>query len=147
MERRRSRPARAGIGRVDIKLRSWPISDIFLGRRSAIRRPMISTVARPVLKLDDHTLLERLLSEIRAFPARPGEEDATTVRRWLLTTETGRALNDYIAEEAGTLAAAADRLNLSGDPELREISGEVGRAANRLSALAGVPATLLDDRS
>jgi hypothetical protein len=108
---------------------------------------MISTVARPVLTLDDHTLLERLLSEIRAFPAPRGEDPATTVRRWLLTSETGRALNDYIAEEAGLLAAAADRLNLSGDPDLREISLDVGRAANRLSALAGVPANLLDDWS
>jgi hypothetical protein len=104
---------------------------------------MSSTVARPVLKLDDHTLLEQLLSQIRAFPGRPGEDDMSVVRRWLLTTETGMALNDYIAEEAGLLESAAERLNRSEDPGVRQASREVAEAADRLSALAGVPASLL----
>lgn len=104
---------------------------------------MSTTLPRPVLKLDDHTLLEQLLSQIRAFPARPGEDDMSAIRRWLLTTETGMALNDYIAEEAGVLHAAAERLALAGDPEIRELAVDVGDAANRLSALAGVPASLL----
>jgi len=105
---------------------------------------MSSTVARPVLKLDDHTLLERLLSQIRGFPARPGEDDATLVRRWLLTTETGMALTDYLAEEAGSLSNVAKRLNASDDVELRRMGREVGIIAGRISALAGVPANLLD---
>jgi hypothetical protein len=104
---------------------------------------MSSTVARPVLKLDDHTLLEQLLSQIRAFPGRPGEDDMSVVRRWLLTTETGMALNDYIAEEAGLLESAAERLNRSEDPGVRQAAREVAEAADRLSALAGVPASLL----
>jgi hypothetical protein len=104
---------------------------------------MSSTMARPVLKLDDHTLLEQLLSQIRAFRARPGEDDMSVVRRWLLTTETGIALNDYIAEEAGVLEAAADRLRLAGDPGVRAAAEDIREAANRLSALAGVPASLL----
>jgi hypothetical protein len=104
---------------------------------------MSSTIARPVLKLDDHTLLEQLLSQIRRFPARPGEDDMAVVRRWLLTTETGMALNDYIAEEAGILGAAAERLRLSPDHKVRETAEQVGNAADRLSALAGVPASLL----
>lgn len=107
---------------------------------------MSSSLARPVLQLDDHTLLEQLLSRIRAFPARPGEDDATVVRRWLLTTETGMALNDYIAEEAGILSNAAARLNRSDDLELRKLAHEVGEAADRLAALAGVPGNLLDRR-
>jgi hypothetical protein len=106
-----------------------------------------SSLARPVLKLDDHTLLEQLLSQIRAFPARPGEDDATVVRRWLLTTDTGMALNDYIAEEAGTLAHAAARLTRSDDLEMRQLARDVGEAADRLSALAGVPGNLLDRRT
>lgn len=105
---------------------------------------MSSTMARPVLKLDDHTLLERLLSQIRGFPARPGEDDATVVRRWLLTTETGMALTDYLAEEAGSLSTIADRLTGSDDVELRRMGREVGVIADRISALAGVPANLLD---
>ncbi len=104
---------------------------------------MSSALSRPVLKLDDHTLLEQLLSQIRQFPARPGEDDMSVVRRWLLTTETGIALNDYIAEEAGVLHAAAERLRLSPDARVRELSEEVGGAADRLSALAGIPASLL----
>jgi hypothetical protein len=104
---------------------------------------MSSTLARPVLKLDDHTILEQLLSQIRAFPARPGEDDMSAIRRWLLTTQTGMALNDYISEEAGVLHAAAERLSQTGDPVAREVAEEVGDAANRLSALAGVPASLL----
>jgi hypothetical protein len=104
---------------------------------------MSSTLARPVLKLDDHTLLEQLLSQIRAFPARPGEDDMSAIRRWLLTTETGMALNDYIAEEAGVLQSAAERLALVPDPDVREVGEEISDAANRLSALAGVPASLL----
>jgi hypothetical protein len=104
---------------------------------------MSSTLARPVLKLDDHTLLEQLLSQIRAFPARPGEDDMSTIRRWLLTTETGKALNDYIAEEAGVLQSAAERLTLASDPDVREVGEEISSAANRLSALAGVPSSLL----
>jgi hypothetical protein len=104
---------------------------------------MSSALARPVLKLDDHTLLEQLLSQIRKFPARPGEDDMSVVRRWLLTTETGRALNDYIAEEAGNLGSAAERLRLSPDSTARELGIEVGEVADRLSALAGVPASLL----
>jgi hypothetical protein len=97
-----------------------------------------------VLQLDDHTLLERLLSQIRAFPGRTGEDDATVVRRWLLTTETGLALNDYIAEEAGTLANVAARLAQSDDLELRQLARQVREASHRLSALAGVPTNLLD---
>jgi hypothetical protein len=104
---------------------------------------MSSTLNRSVLKLDDHTLLEQLLSQIRAFPSRPGEDDMGTIRRWLLTTETGIALNDYISEEAGVLHSAAERLSVLGDPVLREVAEEIGDAANRLSALAGVPASLL----
>jgi hypothetical protein len=104
---------------------------------------MSSTLARPVLKLDDHTLLEQLLSQIRAFPARPGEDDMSAIRRWLLTTETGMALNDYIAEEAGVLQSAAERLTLASDPDVREVGEEISDAANRLSALAGVPSSLL----
>lgn len=104
---------------------------------------MSSTVDSPVLKLDDHTLLEQLLSQIRAFKAHPGEDDMAVVRRWLLTTETGIALNDYIAEEAGVLGAAAERLRLSTDHQARELSREVAEASDRLSALAGVPASLL----
>jgi hypothetical protein len=104
---------------------------------------MSSTLPRPVLKLDDHTLLEQLLSQIRVFPARPGEDEMSAIRRWLLTTETGMALNDYIAEEAGVLQAAAERLSLAEDPELRALGEEIGDAANRLSALAGVPSSLL----
>jgi hypothetical protein len=105
---------------------------------------MSSSPVRPVLQLGDHTLLERLLSQIRAFPSRPGEDDGTVVRRWLLTTETGTALNDYMAEEAGRLARVAARLNRSDDLELRHLAREVREAADRLSALAGVPANLLD---
>lgn len=105
---------------------------------------MSSTTARPVLKLDDHTLLERLLSQIRGFPARRGEDDATVVRRWLLTTETGMALSDYLAEEAGSMSAVAARLNRSDDVELRRTAREVRAIADRLSAFAGVPANLLD---
>jgi hypothetical protein len=104
---------------------------------------MSSTLSRPVLQLDDHTLLEQLLSQIRAFRANPGEDDMSVVRRWLLTTETGMALNDYIAEEAGILGAAADRMLLSQDDDIRELGREVAEAADRLSALAGVPASLL----
>jgi hypothetical protein len=104
---------------------------------------MSSVLDRPVLKLDDHTLLEQLLSQIRAFRANPGEDDMSVVRRWLLTTETGMALNDYIAEEAGVLNAAAERMRYCADPEVKELSGEVADAADRLSALAGVPASLL----
>jgi hypothetical protein len=106
-----------------------------------------SNLARPVLQIGDHTLLERLLSQIRQFPARPGEDDPTVVRRWLLTSDTGIALNDYIAEEAGRLARVASKLNRSDDLELRQMAREVGEAADRLSALAGVPANLLDRRS
>jgi hypothetical protein len=105
---------------------------------------MSSNLARPVLQLGDHTLLERLLSQIREFPARPGEDDPIVVRRWLLTSETGIALNDYIAEEAGRLGRVAARLNRSDDLELRQLAREVREAADRLSALAGVPANLLD---
>jgi hypothetical protein len=105
---------------------------------------MSSSLARPVLKLDDHTLLEQLLSQIRAFPGRPGEDDATVVRRWLLTTETGMALNDYLAEEAGVLANLAAKLSRSDDLELRAMAREARQASDRLSALAGIPANLLD---
>ena len=42
---------------------------------------------------------------------------------------------DYLVGEAGLIAAAADRLNLCEDVDLRTIGMELGRSAERLRAL------------
>jgi hypothetical protein len=84
-------------------------------------------------------ILHRLLAHALNFPGRRGEDDFDRVHRWLTTTQPGSELVGYLEGEAGLLAMAANRLNVSGDEELREIGRELGKSAERLWTLAGTP--------
>jgi hypothetical protein len=84
-------------------------------------------------------ILDRLLVHAVSFPARRGEDDCDRVRRWLAATGPGSELVRYLSDEAGLLAMAASRLDLSGDEELREIGRELANGADRLWTLVGTP--------
>jgi hypothetical protein len=88
---------------------------------------------------DESPILARLLVHLRHFDRRPGEDERAAVHRWLGQSEPGRRLVAYLADEAGLLAMAANRLNLSGDDELREIGLELGRSAERIWTVLGTP--------
>lgn len=94
-------------------------------------------MAMPTL-LED-SILERLLTHLHGFRPRGVQDHQDIVRAWLTATEPGAELRRYCADEASLLDAAANRLNVSGDNELREIAQELGHAADRLRKLAGVP--------
>jgi hypothetical protein len=95
--------------------------------------------APPPVPLLEDCILERLLTHLHAFRPRHLVDHRDIVRAWLAGTEQGRELRQYLAGEAGLLDAATERLNVSGDEELREIGGEIGRGADRLRQLAGSP--------
>lgn len=85
------------------------------------------------------SVLERLLTDLHAFRPHGVRDHQDIVRAWLRSSEPGIELRRWVADEASLLDAAANRLNLSGDDELREIGQELGHAAERLRKLAGVP--------
>jgi len=82
-------------------------------------------------------VLVDLLAMLLAAPGVRGEDVVERATRLLETTTAGKGLTGYLSEEAGLLALAADRLNLSGDEELREMGMALGQAAERLRLLAG----------
>jgi hypothetical protein len=90
------------------------------------------------LKLVEGSVLEPLLTHLHAFRPRDVQDHQDIVRAWMTSTEPGLELRRYCAGEAGLLDAAADRLNLSGDVDLREMARELSNAAERLRKLAGV---------
>jgi hypothetical protein len=94
-------------------------------------------VAVPLPLVED-SVLERLLTHLHAFRPRDVQDHQDIVRAWMTSTEPGLELRRYCADEAGLLDAAVDRLNLSGDVDLREMAKELGNAAGRLRKLAGV---------
>ena len=83
-------------------------------------------------------LIVRLLTDLIRTPRKRGESDPELVRRWLAQTELGSGFANHLADEADLLEMAANRLNISGDDELREISAELGNIAGRLRTLVGV---------
>lgn len=101
------------------------------------KRPTAGPASPPLLP---DSVFERLLTHLHAFRPRGVRDHQDLVRAWLVASEPGSELRRYVADEASLLVAAADRLNVSGDEELREMGRELGRAAARLRKLAGVPA-------
>lgn len=93
----------------------------------------------PGPRLVDDSILERLLIHLHAFRPDGLNDHRDIVRAWLESTRPGTELRRYCADEAGLLDAAADRLNNAGDEELQEMGQELGRAADRLRRLVGVP--------
>lgn len=87
-----------------------------------------------------NSLLVRMLGDLLCEAPRRGEAPRDTAARWLRDSELGRRFTTYLSDEAGLLAMAANRLNISGDEDLREIARELGAAADRLWHLAGTPA-------
>lgn len=85
------------------------------------------------------SVLERLLTHLHAFRPRGVKDHQDIVRAWLRSSEPGAELRRYMADEASLLDAAANRLNVSGDDELRDMGRELGDAGDRLRKLAGVP--------
>lgn len=85
------------------------------------------------------SILERLLTHLHAFGPRDVHDHQAIVRAWLTSSQPGTELRRYCADEAGLLDAAADRLHASGDPDLGAMAAELGRAADRLRTLVGVP--------
>lgn len=85
------------------------------------------------------SLLACMLGELLRERPRRGELPWQTAARWLHTSYLGRRFTGYLADEARLLAMAANRLNLTGDDELREIASALGAAADRLWHLAGTP--------
>lgn len=90
-------------------------------------------------RLVEGSVLERLLTHLHAFRPRGVQDHQDIVHAWMTSTEPGLELRRYCADEAGLLDAAADRLNVAGDVDLREMARELGNAAERLRKLAGVP--------
>lgn len=84
-------------------------------------------------------ILDRLLVHALSFPARRGEDGFDRVTRWRTETEGGRELVRYLRDEAELLEMAANRLNVSGDEELREIGAELANAGDRLRRLVDLP--------
>ncbi len=99
--------------------------------------------ARSTLPLLGGCILERLLTHLHAFRPRGVHDHQDIVRAWLTDSEPGRELRRYCADEASLLDAAADRLNLTGDEDLREMGRELGNGADRLRRLGGVPSDAL----
>jgi uncharacterized protein YeaO (DUF488 family) len=97
----------------------------------------VSERAVPVPLVGD-SVLERLLTHLHAFRPRGVQDHQDIVRAWMTSTEPGLELRRYCADEASLLDAAADRLNLSGDVDLRDMARELANAAERLRKLAGV---------
>jgi hypothetical protein len=93
--------------------------------------------ASPV-PLVENSVLERLLTHLHAFRPRGVHDHQDIVRAWMTSTEPGLELRRYCADEAALLDAAADRLNLSRDVDLRDMARELGKAADRLRGLVGV---------
>jgi hypothetical protein len=88
-------------------------------------------------RLEDAPLLVQLLAHLSHFPRRRRESDAAWVTRWLTESELGSGLAGHLLGEAELLEMAANRLNLSGDEELREMGHELARMATRLQHLLG----------
>lgn len=82
-------------------------------------------------RLEDASLLVRILAHLPYFPRRCGEGDAAWVTRWLTESGLGGGLAHHLLEEAELLDMAANRLNLSGDEDLRDAS-EQSRARARI---------------
>jgi hypothetical protein len=82
-------------------------------------------------------LLVRIMVDLLHHPQIRGESSHALVRRWLVESEVGRRFDTYLADEAEILLMAANRLNISGDEDLREISVELARIAKRLEVLRG----------
>jgi hypothetical protein len=82
-------------------------------------------------------LLVRLLVDLLNFERRRHEDDVALVTRWLVECELGAGLADHLSAEAELLEMAANRLNICGDEELREIGREVGATSERLRRLVG----------
>lgn len=91
----------------------------------------------------ESSLLVRILGHLLTEEPRPGETPQETAARWLRESETGSQFAGYLAEEAGLLAMAAERLELTGDEDLREYARGLRAAADRLWHLTGTPP---DDR-
>ena len=98
-------------------------------------RPQSDSVAPPLVP---GSVFERLLTHLHAFRPSGVRDHQDIVRAWLRDTEPGAELRRYCADEASLLDAAADRLNVAGEVDLREIGMELGSAADRLRKLAGV---------
>jgi hypothetical protein len=62
--------------------------------------------------------------------------DPSDVRDWLRQSRVGQELVTYVAGEGDLLEMAANRLNVSGDEDLRMIGAELAKSAERLRALA-----------
>lgn len=83
-------------------------------------------------------MIVRMLLGLGGFPPRRGEPEAERVHRWLGESNAGRRFIAYLTGEAELLAMTANRLNLSGDEELRDMAREIGRTSDRLWTLVGV---------
>lgn len=84
------------------------------------------------------SLLNRILTSLVAFPRRRNEHPTNWIDRWLHGSEVGQQWRSYLVDESELVGMAANRLNISGDDELREIGLELARVSHRLRALAGV---------
>lgn len=83
------------------------------------------------------TMLTRILMSLIAFPRQRKEDVTVWIDRWLQESEVGQQWRSYLEGEAELVAMAANRLNVSGDDELREIAAELAKVSGRLRALAG----------
>jgi hypothetical protein len=81
-----------------------------------------------------------LLVHLLHYRQQHGENDMARVRLWLSISELGGRLVQHLADEAELLDMVANRLNISGDEELREIGDEVGKVAERLRSIVGASA-------
>lgn len=86
--------------------------------------------------LDGSPLLVRVLGVFHHQARRPWESEFELARRWLTQSELGCRFVEHLQSEAVLLEMAANRLNVSGDEELREIGRELVGMADRMRTIA-----------
>jgi len=77
-------------------------------------------------------ILHAAVHELRDEGADLGADD---ISRWLRESRVGNDLTTYLRGEAELLGMAASRLGARGDEELRPLSRELARSADRLTLL------------
>lgn len=82
-------------------------------------------------------MLPRILMSLIAFPRQRKEDVTVWIHRWLRESKVGQQWRSYLEGEAELVDMAANRLNISGDDELREMGLELAKVSGRLRALAG----------
>lgn len=86
----------------------------------------------------DLCILDRILLHLLNYPRRRGEDDIALIARWRREAATAHELLRYLGDEADLLTMAANRLNVSGDEELREMGHELALSGRRLRVLGGI---------